>query len=261
MRFSRQEILEQCKPAVEEAGEVVQREWSHSKNVGYKGRADLVTETDLAVEKELVSRLSSILPEAGLLAEETSGESHLQETTWIVDPLDGTTNFVQGLPLVAISVALWAEGNVQLGLVYIPRLGEMFTALRGKGAHLNGEEIHVSPVLSLRDSLIATGFPYDIEPRVEGELTRLKKVLLNCRGARRMGSAAIDLAYTACGRFEAYYEVGLKPWDTAAGWLLVEEAGGMVTTFDPQGPFYPQAPSILASNGGVHDQISQLLLI
>ena len=258
MAFSGKDILRQVEHAVRESGGIILDNWSGSKSVEYKGRVNLVTETDVAVEKDLTARLERILPEAGFLAEETASGGELGESTWIVDPLDGTTNFAHGLPFVAVSVALWRGGEPVLGVVHLPRLEETFTALRGEGARLNGQPIAVSRSRDLQSSLTATGFPYDIQTRVEEEVQRLKRVLVRIRGIRRMGAAAADLAYTACGRLDAFYEVGLKPWDTAAGWLLVEEAGGRGTTFAEE-PFHPYAGSILASNGGIHGELSALL--
>lgn len=258
MDFSPQDILLQVESAVRESGGIILDHWSLSKTIRHKGRVDLVTETDVAVEKDLTGRLGAILPEAGFLAEETASGGDLEGTTWIVDPLDGTTNFAHGLPFVAVSVALWSGGEIVLGVIHLPRLGETFSAIKGGGARLNNRDIEVSATGNLESSLTATGFPYDIRTRAEEEVQRLKRVLVQTRGIRRMGAAAVDLAYTACGCFEAYYEVGLKPWDTAAGWLLIQEAGGMVTTFEGE-PFHPYAGSILASNGLVHAEISDLL--
>lgn len=256
--ISQREILEQVEPAVRESGAIILDNWSGAKSIRHKGRVDLVTETDLAVERDLTAKLGRILPEAGFLAEETASGGDLGESTWIVDPLDGTTNFAHGLPFVAVSVALWQNGQVVLGVVHIPRTGETFTAVKGEGARLNSHPIEVSPAAELRNSLTATGFPYDIDTRAEEEVQRLKHVLVTTRGIRRMGAAAVDLAYTACGRFEAFFEAGLKPWDTAAGWLLVEEAGGRVTTFGNE-PFHPFAGTVLASNGRIHDALSEML--
>ncbi|MCF8085968.1 MAG: inositol monophosphatase [Desulfohalobiaceae bacterium] len=258
MGFSPQDLLPHVESAVGKSGEIILDHWSRAKTIRLKGRVDLVTETDVAVEKDLGARLGAILPEAGFLAEETASGGDLEGTTWIVDPLDGTTNFAHGLPFVAVSVALWSEGEVVLGVIHLPRLGETFSAVKGGGARLNNQSIGVSATEDPESSLVATGFPYDIHTRAEEEVQRLKRVLVQTRGIRRMGAAAVDLAYTACGCFEAYYEVGLKPWDTAAGWLLTREAGGRVTTFEGD-PFHPFADSILASNGRIHSNISNLL--
>ncbi|MCF8029541.1 MAG: inositol monophosphatase [Desulfohalobiaceae bacterium] len=258
MDLSPARILKQANVAVHEAGETILANWAEAKSIRHKGRVDLVTETDVAVEKELTAKLGRVLPNAGFLAEETASGGDLQGTTWIVDPLDGTTNFAHGLPFVAISVALWNEDDVVLGLIHLPRLEETFSAFKGEGAYLNGKPISVSGSSRLVESLVATGFPYDIETKAEGEVERLKSILTTTRGIRRMGAAAVDLAYTACGRFEAFYETGLKPWDTAAGWLLVREAGGTVTTFEAQ-PFHPFAGSVLASNGIIHRELNELM--
>ncbi|MEF8822692.1 MAG: inositol monophosphatase family protein [Desulfohalobiaceae bacterium] len=255
---SHRKILEYVEPAVRESGGIILDNWSGAKSIRHKGRVDLVTETDLAVERDLTAKLGRILPEAGFLAEETASGGDLGECTWIVDPLDGTTNFAHGLPFVAVSVALWRDGEVVLGVVHIPQMGETFTAVKGEGARLNSQPIEVTSTAELGDSLTATGFPYDIDTRGEEEVQRLKRILVTTRGIRRMGAAAVDLAYTACGRFEAFFEADLKPWDTAAGWLLVEEAGGRVTTFGNE-PFHPFAGTVLASNGHIHGNLSKLL--
>jgi len=258
MAFSPHTVLPQVDRAVRESGQIILDNWSGAKSVKYKGRVDLITETDIAVERDLTRKLGDILPEAGFLAEETASGGELGESTWIVDPLDGTTNFAHGLPFVAISVALWHLGEPVLGVIHLPCLGETFTALRGSGAWLNSDPIQVSRSEELVKCLAATGFAYDIEARAEEEVRRLKRVLISMRGIRRMGAAAVDLAYTACGRFEAFYESGLKPWDTAAGWLLVEEAGGRVTTYEGE-PFHPFAATVLATNGRIHGELSALL--
>jgi myo-inositol-1(or 4)-monophosphatase len=258
MHSSPDDLLQQVESAVSSSGRIIVDNWSEAKSIRRKGRVDLVTETDVAVERQLSQELGRILPEASLLAEETASAGELRDTTWIVDPLDGTTNFAHGLPFVAVSVALWHAGEVALGVVHLPCLGETFSAVKGGGARLNSRRATVSAAAELESSLTATGFPYDIETRAEEEVQRLKRVLVATRGIRRMGAAAVDLAYTACGRFEAFFEAGLKPWDTAAGWLLVEEAGGRVTTFGNE-PFHPFAGSVLASNGRIHGELSGLL--
>jgi myo-inositol-1(or 4)-monophosphatase len=258
MDFSPRALCGQVEAAVRQSGEIILDNWSLNKTVRHKGRADLVTETDVAVERDLTSRLGEILPGAAFLAEETASEGDLRDTTWIVDPLDGTTNFAHGLPFVAVSVALWSEGEIVLGVIHLPRLRETFSAVRGGGARLNNRPITVSETVDLERSLTATGFPYHIHTRIDKEVERLKRVLAQTRGIRRMGAAAVDLAYTACGCFDGYYEAGLKPWDTAAGWLLVEEAGGRVTTFQGH-PFHPFADSVLASNARIHAALIDLL--
>ncbi len=233
---------------------------ANPKTIRKKGRIDLVTETDLAVEALLKQRLGGLLPGATFMAEESAESRIPGELTWIIDPLDGTTNFAHDLPVVAVSIALWRAGRVELGVVAVPVLGEMFHAVRGGGAFLNGEPIAVSAAASPEEAVVATGFPYSVAEDLEWIMGPLGRVLPATQGVRRMGAAAADLAYVACGRMDAFYEIRLKPWDTAAGWLLVEEAGGRVTRFDPAVAYTPGAPSILASNGRLHEALGALVL-
>ncbi|ACS79993.1 inositol monophosphatase family protein [Maridesulfovibrio salexigens] len=253
-----QSLLEKATAAVLEAGEIIKESYNKPKKIKHKGRIDLVTETDLAVEEFLKAKLAEILPGSSFLAEETSGNAELVDRTWIIDPLDGTTNFAHGLPMVATSVALWKDDQVVLGIVNLPILNEVFTAVRGGGSFMNGEPIHVSDCGSLEESLIATGFPYAIEEHVDFITEALSRVLVNTQGVRRPGAAAFDLAYTSCGRYEGYYENSLKPWDMAAGWLLVEEAGGRVTEYG-LGKFNLYSPMILATNSHIHEQLDGLI--
>ncbi|WP_319781044.1 inositol monophosphatase family protein [Maridesulfovibrio sp.] len=254
-----QTLLEKATAAVLEAGEIIREAYNKPKKIKHKGRIDLVTETDLAVENFLKVKLSELLPDSSFLAEETSGNAELIDRTWIIDPLDGTTNFAHGLPMIATSVALWNEGQVQIGIVNLPILNEVFVAVRGGGAFMNGEQIHVSDCDSLEESLIATGFPYAIEEHVDFITDALSRVLVNTQGVRRPGAAAFDLAYTACGKYEGYYENALKPWDMAAGWLLVEEAGGRVTEYK-EDEFNLYSPAILATNSRIHEKLRSLII-
>lgn len=253
-------LLEQASAAVLEAGELIRRAWGRPGEVRHKGRIDLVTATDLAVEELLKDRLSALVPGSTFLAEETAARAGLGDSTWIIDPLDGTTNFAHGLPFVATSVALWRDGDLRLGLVNLPILGELFTAARGQGAWRNGESIRVSATAGLQQALIATGFPYNTRAYLDGILRHMERMLLATQGIRRPGAAALDLAYVACGRFDGFYENALNPWDTAAGVLLVEEAGGRVSGFDAAAPYVLGADEILASNGLLHHGLSRLLL-
>ncbi len=242
---------------VEAGGDIIRANHGKPHAIRHKGRIDLVTETDLAVEAFLKERLNVLLPEADFLAEESASGLTPPDTCWVIDPVDGTTNFAHGLPFVAISVALRRDGELVLGIVNAPLLGECFIAEKGKGAWLNGESIRVSGTPRLEDALVATGFPYDVNQRVETILRRLRPVLVACQGVRRCGAAALDLAWTACGRFDAYYEDGLKPWDAAAGALILEEAGGCLT--DMNGGRYTLLSPVLASNGVLHEAMLQLL--
>ena len=253
------QLINSSVQAVRQAGELIIQAWDKPRNIRYKGRIDLVTDTDLAVEETLKESLGMILPEAAFLAEETADDTSLdQGPVWIIDPLDGTTNFAHKIPFVAVSVGLWTGSDVDLGIIYLPIINEMFWAAKGKGAYCNGHAIKVSGTEILEPALIATGFPYSVLNEIQMIIRHMKNALVSTRGVRRCGSAAIDLAYTAAGRFDAFYEIGLNPWDTAAGVCLIKEAGGMVSTFDLS-PFRPGMREILGSNGLVHDQMSRLL--
>jgi myo-inositol-1(or 4)-monophosphatase len=239
------------------AGEIIREHWQQPRNVHHKGRIDLVTQTDAAVEAHIQERLHELLPGVAFMGEESAGRLIPEGDCWIVDPLDGTTNFVHGIPFVAVSIALWLEGASRLGVVSIPMLGECFYAEKGQGAYCNGQPLRVSKTARCEHSLISTGFPYDIDIQKDRILKWLGAVLPQCQGVRRCGAASADLAYVAAGRYEAFYEAGLKPWDMAAGWLLVEEAGGCVTNI--RGAPLRFGDALLASNGHVHQELVDLL--
>ena len=253
-------LLEQTIGAVREAGDIIRNHWVKPRNIKYKGRIDLVTETDVAVEKHMRATLGEILPQAAFVGEETAAiESGFPETCWVVDPVDGTTNFAHKLPFVATSIGLYHKGEMRLGVVYNPIMDELFYAERGKGAFCNGELMHVSEADDLKHCVTASGFPYDIENNVEPVLTAMREALTHSQAVRRFGAAALDLAYTAWGRFDVFFEGFLHPWDTSAGWLLVEEAGGRVTSLSPSRPYSLECNNILATNGKVHEEIGALL--
>lgn len=248
--------------AVRDAGEIIREHWQQEKDVRYKGDIDLVTQTDLAVEDALKRSLAAIVPEAGFLAEETASTHVPEQLTWIIDPVDGTTNYAHGIPAVAVSVALWQEDRVRAGWVYLPMMGrdgELFTARQGGGAYLNGEPISVSKTETVSRSVIATGFPYSIRHKLDEIMPRVSRVLAASQGIRRFGSAATDLVYTAMGRFDGFFEQDLNPWDVAAGWLIVTEAGGRVTRYDPGVSYALGAKTILATNGRIHDELENIL--
>uniref|UniRef100_B8DJI0 Inositol-1-monophosphatase n=1 Tax=Nitratidesulfovibrio vulgaris (strain DSM 19637 / Miyazaki F) TaxID=883 RepID=B8DJI0_NITV9 len=253
-------LLPRILEIIGESGALVMDHWRKPRNIRLKGRIDLVTETDLAVEAFLKNRLKDVVPGATFMAEESATSRTPQGTCWIIDPIDGTTNFAHSLPFVATSVGLWHDGQVVLGIVNAPVLGECFWAVRGGGAFRNGETLHVSDREPLEQAVVATGFPYTISEDVDTVLARLRKALVTTRGVRRCGAAAIDLAFVAAGRFDAFYEADLKPWDTAAGWLLVEEAGGRVTGFDGA-PYDFTNEGILASNGLLHEAMHAVLAL
>jgi myo-inositol-1(or 4)-monophosphatase len=223
------------------------------ERVESKSLNNLVSYVDKGAEQRLVDGLSKLLPGSGFIAEEGTGTRGTGDN-WIIDPLDGTTNFVHGIPCYCISVGLEREGEVLLGVVLEVTRDECFTAWKGGGAWLNGRRIRVSPRGRLQDSLLATGFPYDDFGREAQYMELLRALMHQSRGIRRLGSAAADLAYVACGRFEAFYEYGLNPWDVAAGALLVKEAGGQVTDFQ-DGDNWLFGEEIVASNGAIHAEL------
>lgn len=242
------------------AGKVLLEKFGRKLNISKKGEINLVTEADLASEKLIVDRIKSHYPKHTILAEE-SGENAIADGDrvwkWIIDPLDGTTNFAHGYPCFAVTIALEHKGEVVIGVTYDPTRDEIFAAEKGQGATLNGKRIYVSQTESLSDALIVTGFPYDFARR-KSVVENLLKLLFRARGVRRDGSAAIDLAYVACGRFDGFWEEGLNPWDVAAGFLLVKEAGGEVTHYDGSSFNIYKSP-ILASNGLIHEEMIKAL--
>jgi myo-inositol-1(or 4)-monophosphatase len=219
-----------------------------------KGKNNLVSYVDKEAEAQIVERLQQLLPEAGFIAEEGTGQEHPGGYNWIIDPLDGTTNFVHGLPIYAVSIALAKGSEVVLGVVYEVSSRECFHAVRGGGAFLNGQPIGVSAVSSLAESLVATGFPYQNDD-LDKYMGLLKAFLTKTHGFRRIGSAAVDLAYVAAGRFEAFYEKNLNPWDVAAGVLLVAEAGGRVSDFGDGNDFIFGRELVASGHPQVHQEL------
>jgi myo-inositol-1(or 4)-monophosphatase len=241
-----------------EAGRVLAEKFGRALQVSNKGDIDLVTEADLASERLIVERVRSYHPRHAILAEEAGDVTGVaSEFKWIVDPLDGTTNYAHGYPVFCVSIALEHRGRVVVGVVYDPIRDELFAAERGGGATLNGRRARVSETDDLNRALLCTGFPYDVRER--GDFVRhFRNFIMSAQSVRRDGAAALDLAYVAAGRFDGFYEEGLRPWDVAAGVLLVEEAGGRVTHYDGQ-PFDHYHPLIAASNGLVHESMLAVL--
>ena len=235
-----------------EAGALLRERFGQRHRVDFKGAVDPVTEADRAAEAWIVRRLREAFPDHHLLAEEEGGDPwNGPGPLWIIDPLDGTNNFAHNFPHFALSIALVVEGRSVVGLIYDPLRDECFTAWRGGGTRLNGREVRVSRVRKLRDAFLATGFPYDRRTAPDNNTRRLDHFLRRSQGVRRAGAATLDLAYVACGRFDGYWEPRLKPWDVAAGFLLVEEAGGKVSDF-AGGPAPLSGESVVASNGHIH---------
>ncbi|HEU4433716.1 MAG TPA: inositol monophosphatase family protein [Pyrinomonadaceae bacterium] len=244
----------------QDAGNVLMQRLGSAK-VTNKGDINLVTEADLASEQLIIERIRSHYPQHGILAEE-SGEAVMvggqrSEWKWIVDPLDGTTNYAHGYPCFAVSIALEHKGVLEIGVVYDPVRNEMFAAERGKGATLNSRTIRVSDVDELNNAMICTGFPYNVRERPDFARD-FANFTMAAQAVRRDGSAAIDLAYVACGRFDGFFEDGLCPWDTAAGLVLIQEARGRVTNFDDE-PLDIYTLKVLASNGLIHDAMRNVL--
>jgi len=245
-----------------EAGARLREFFAQGVETEYKGDVDVVTVADRTVEKLILTRLGEIFPDHGIYGEEGTRERLDQEFRWYVDPLDGTTNFAHGVPHFAVSMGLEqrapdlpadADGAVVAGVIYDPLLDEMFCAERGRGATLNGRPIRASRVPELAEALVATGFP-SRKRHDNPNIHFYQEFTLRSHGVRRAGSAALDLAYVASGRFEAFWEFHLNPWDTAAGFLLVEEAGGRISDF-AGGPFRLDSREVLASNGLIHQEL------
>ncbi|MCA1629942.1 MAG: inositol monophosphatase [Acidobacteria bacterium] len=243
-----------------DAGRVLAEKFGRALQVSNKGDIDLVTEADLAAERLIVERIRSYHPRHSILAEEggdVTREERASEFKWIIDPLDGTTNYAHGYPCFCVSVALERAGEIVIGVVYDPTREEVFAAERGGGATLNARRIRVSDVEDLNAAMICTGFPYDVRDR--GDFARhFRNFIMTAQAVRRDGSAALDLAYVASGRFDGFWEEGLRAWDVAAGKLLVEEAGGRVSRYDGT-EFRIYEPPILASNGLLHDAMMRVL--
>ena len=244
--------------AAKEAGELLVKGLGETRNVSEKsGRTDLVTQYDHAAQDLIAERIQEKYPDHSILAEEefsVEGDS----VKWIVDPLDGTTNYVYNYPLFCVSIAVEKGGKLKAGVVHIPFIDETFTAVRSQGARLNGDKISVSDGIDFSRSLLSTGFPYD-ESKVPAAIETFSRMVREARGIRRDGAAALDLSFTAMGRFDGFWELGLSPWDVAAGTLIVREAGGMVTDFSGEEHDLYGSEGIVASNGKIHDELLKRL--
>jgi myo-inositol-1(or 4)-monophosphatase len=236
-------------------GAVLRTKWSLPSQVQQKKSAvDLVTDADLEAERVAVARLREAFPDHTIVAEETLAQVEPRGYCWYVDPLDGTTNFAHRYPHFAVSIALAHEGELVVGVVFDPLREELFAASRGRGATLNGQTIRVSDTPTLDRALLATGFPYDRRVRAPFYLRTVEQVLTRCQGIRRAGAAALDLCYVASGRLDGFWEWYLRPWDTAAGGLIVQEAGGTLSDFSGQ-PHELTGPQIAASNTAIHGEL------
>ena len=251
------EYLKVAIEAAREAGAVLRAEFYRPKQISYKGEVDIVTESDRRSEALIVARLREHFPSHAIIAEEGGGAAASgAKYCWHVDPLDGTTNFAHGYPCFCVSMGLARNNELVLGVIYSPVYDELFTAQRGEGAHFNGKRIRCSRIDSLKNSLLCTGFP-NHKRHAHPNIYYYWDFTLKSHGVRRDGSAALDLAYVAAGRFDGFWEFGLMPWDSAAGVVLVEEAGGTISDLEGR-PYTLGGKSILASNGLIHAEMKQV---
>jgi myo-inositol-1(or 4)-monophosphatase len=253
-----QKELETTKLAAEKASKIISAySASGDFNIELKGKNDLVTDADLASEKTIIDTIASVFPKDQFLAEESNNKTDLPNgRVWIIDPIDGTTNFAHQFPIYCISIALWVDGEPKVGLVNEVAKGEAFWAVEGEGAFLDGEPISISQITDSKRSLIGTGFPYTAFEHVDKYLSLLKSLMKNTHGIRRPGAASYDLCCTACGRFDGFFEYGLSPWDVAAGALIIKEAGGVVTDWNNNDKWL-FGRSIVAGNTSIHKFLLQ----
>jgi myo-inositol-1(or 4)-monophosphatase len=255
-----QQLTNNVSQIAKEAGEFIrqQRKIFSADKIEIKGLNDLVSYVDKTAEEQIVAALSKVLPEAGFITEEKTINKTGERYNWIIDPLDGTTNFIHGLPVFSVSIALQEYDELVSGVVYEVNQDECFYAWRGSSAYLNGREIKVSDNKTLDKSLLATGFPYYNFDKQQGYIELFTELMKSCHGLRRLGSAAVDLAYTACGRFDGYYEYNLNPWDVAAGILIVRQAGGEVMNFKG-GEECLNSRELLATNGLITNEVLSVI--
>jgi len=244
--------------AAKEAGRIQMEHAGHSHSVEYKGAINPVTMVDKLCDQTITQLISNAFPDHDILTEESPFQKKGSPWRWIIDPLDGTTNYLHGYPCYCVSIGLELEGEVKLGVVYNPILDELFYAEKGGGAFLNGNRIFVSHEDHLDRSLLVTGFPYDVREHADFYLSYFRQFITRSFGLRRPGSAGIDLCYLAAGRFEGFWEWKLHAWDVAAGSLIITEAGGKVTDFHGQ-PYSIYSEEILASNGLVHEEMLEVI--
>jgi myo-inositol-1(or 4)-monophosphatase len=246
--------------AAYKGGAFIRERFGKIRKVSKKGAIDLVTEADIGAEEIIIEAVRSRYPDHGILAEESGAENADAPCLWTIDPLDGTTNFAHGLGIFSVSIAFSVRGDAKVGVVFNPMTGELFSAVRGRGADLNGRPIRASLVRDLSESLLVTGFPYNFSEIMTDALAVFGRFMKASRGVRRLGSAALDLCFVACGRFEGFWEQNLNPWDTAAGALIAREAGAIVTDFSGAS-HRPEKKEILAAGPNAHPKMLSLLQI
>jgi len=253
-----QNFLNLAVKAAFKAGKVLKKGFDLEKEIIFKRFADPVTLYDKESEKIIVDQILSNHPDHSILTEENLSRDVNKDYKWIIDPLDGTVNFTHKIPYISISIALEINQQVVLGVVYNPVLDEIYTAIQGAGAFMNKKRLSVSNISSIGKALVATGFPYERDGRIEELMKPMPAFLKDYQGYRRLGSATMDLVYVARGSFDGFYEENLKPWDTAAGKIIVEEAGGKLTDYS-NNPYSVYQKTIIASNSLIHNQIVDLL--
>ncbi|MCK5057894.1 MAG: inositol monophosphatase [Candidatus Aminicenantes bacterium] len=258
MKPDYQKILNTAIRAASTAGKYLKETFAQKPKIEYKGKIDLVTERDRMSQEMIYKIIKEEFPNHSVMGEENLNIEKDEELLWLIDPLDGTTNYAHSLPVFSVSIAFLEKGQTKVGVVYQPMLEEMFQAVEGTGAFLNNKKIKVSEETDLRKSLLATGFPYDLRESPVNNLDNFSKFAHEARAIRRCGSAAIDLSYAAAGRFDGFWELKLSPWDTAAALLFVKEAGGKITDFSGN-PFNPFMKECLASNAHIHDRMLAIL--
>jgi len=242
-----------------QSGEILRAGYNQEHQVGYKGEIDLVTEIDHQSEAYLLGEVQRDFPEHHIFAEESGIIQGNDENIWYIDPLDGTVNYAHHVPIFCVSIGYAFQGRLTLGAVYDPLLDEMFTAERGKGAYLNGKHLNASATSELKRSLLVTGFPYDTWNTKQDNFANFVKFAKLTQGVRRLGSAALDLCYVSAGRFDGFWELSLKPWDVAAGGLICEEAGAVVTNTHGEADYISAPQSILATAPGIHARMLEEL--
>ncbi|MCL2334847.1 MAG: inositol monophosphatase [Endomicrobia bacterium] len=246
--------------AAKAGADILSKHYEKVLNIEYKGKTDPVTQADKNSQKAVIKIIKSVFPEHGVMAEEDGVDESGKEYCWIIDPLDGTVNFVHGMPMFCVSVGLKHKDDIIAGVIYSPVTKEVFVAEKGKGAYLNGKRIRVSKTKDLIRALAVTGFPYSLDGIRERVFKNFENIVSEAQGIRRLGSAALDMAYVACGRFDFFWEETLKPWDIAAGVVIVKEAGGIVSDYFGKKNYF-QNTKLLASNGmAIHKKVLRMLV-
>jgi len=240
------------------AGDYIFRNASANLDIDFKGRADMVTQIDKESENIIQNEIINKYPNHQIMGEELTDRVTKSDIKWFVDPVDGTTNFVHGHNMVAVSIGIEHQGELIIGVVYNPFIDELFTAIKNHGAYLNGRQIEVSRVDKIKDGLFATGFPYELNDYFYTNMELFKRIYENSQGVRRAGSAALDICYTACGRFDGFWEYDLNPWDMAAGSLILSEAGGQLSNFSG-GEFSIHGDEILAANSKLKEPMLNII--